>query len=109
LVRTDGFASVRAGADGGEFVTEPIRVEGSRLVMNYATSAVGSVRVEVRAADGWALEGYGLAQSPDVYGDEIARAVRWKGGLDVGPLAGRMVRLRFVMKDADLYSVRLGD
>ena len=38
--------------------------------------------------------------------DEIERAVTWRGNSDVGALAGRPVRLRFVMKDADLYSIR---
>ena len=37
-------------------------------------------------------------------GDEIERIVRWKGGSDVSRLSGQPVRLRFVMKDADLYS-----
>ena len=30
----------------------------------------------------------------------------WKQGPDVGALAGKPVRLRFVLKDADLYSLR---
>lgn len=28
------------------------------------------------------------------------------GGTDVGSLAGKTVRLRFVLKDADLYSIK---
>jgi len=32
--------------------------------------------------------------------------VRWKQGADVGALAGKAVRLRFVMKDADLFALR---
>jgi len=32
--------------------------------------------------------------------------VVWKKGADVGRLAGRPVRLRFVMKDADLFALR---
>jgi hypothetical protein len=39
-------------------------------------------------------------------GDAIEKAVRWKHGEDVHALAGKSVRLRFVMKDADLYSFR---
>jgi hypothetical protein len=40
-----------------------------------------------------------------VIGNEIERAVEWKGG-DLSALAGKPVRLRFVMADADLYAVR---
>ena len=37
---------------------------------------------------------------------DIARLVTWKSGSSVAVLAGKPVRLRFVMKDADLYSPR---
>jgi hypothetical protein len=50
-----------------------------------------------------------LADSTEIIGDELERAVTWKGGDDVGRLAGRPVRLRFVMKDADLFAVQFAD
>jgi len=40
---------------------------------------------------------------------EIAHTVRWKGIADFAKLAGKIVRLRFIMKDADLYSIRFQD
>jgi hypothetical protein len=43
---------------------------------------------------------------PAIIGDEIKRVVAWKQGTDVSRLAGRPVRLRFVMKDADLFALR---
>lgn len=36
----------------------------------------------------------------------IERIVAWKQGADVSTLAGRPVRLRFTMKDADLFALR---
>jgi len=39
-------------------------------------------------------------------GDDTERAVTWKTGSELGPLAGTPVRLHFVMKDADLFSLR---
>ena len=39
-------------------------------------------------------------------GDEAERAVSWTGGSDVSGLAGQPARLRFVMKEADVYSLR---
>jgi hypothetical protein len=72
--------------------------------MNFATSAAGSVRVEVQDPAGKPVEGFALADCPDQFGDTIERAVHWKAGSDVRPLAGRPIRLRFVLKDADLYS-----
>ena len=44
-LRIDGFVSLQAPLSGGEFVTRPILFEGKELVMNYSTSAAGSVRV----------------------------------------------------------------
>jgi hypothetical protein len=45
----------------------------------------------------------------ELIGDELDRIVSWKNGSDVSALAGRAVRLRFVMKDADLYAIRFTD
>jgi hypothetical protein len=71
-----------------------------------ATSAAGSVRVEVQSAEGTPVEGYRLEQCHDLVGDEIERPVAWEGGGDVRALQGRPVRLRFVLQDADLYALR---
>ncbi|MHC4180777.1 MAG: hypothetical protein ACYSWU_25030, partial [Planctomycetota bacterium] len=105
-LRLDGFVSVNAPYAGGELVTHPLRFEGRELVLNYATSAAGSVRVELQNAAGRPLPGHTLAESVELYGDEIERAASWEKGSDLGQLAGQPVRLRFVMKDADLYSIR---
>jgi len=79
---------------------------GKRLVLNYSTSAAGSVRVEIQGANGVPIKGYALADSPERYGDEIEGVMRWKNGPDVGALAGKPVQLRFVLKDADIYSMQ---
>jgi len=105
-LRTDGFASVNAPYRGGELLTRPLTFAGRQLVINFATSAAGSVRVELQAADGKPLPGFTLAEAREEIGDEIERVVRWSGNPDLSRLAGQPVRLRFVMKDADLYSLR---
>ena len=105
-LRTDGFVSVHADYRGGELVTRPIVFRGGALILNYATSAVGSVQAEIQDGDGRPVPGHALADSAEIYGDEIEHAVAWKGGSDLTRLSGRPVRLRFVMKDADLYSIR---
>jgi len=104
-VRRQGLASVHAGAAGGEFVTPVLRLEGEALVVNYATSAAGSLQVEVQDEGGKPLPGYSLVEMAPLFGDEIARAVRWKSRADVSGARGRPVRLRFRLRDADLYAV----
>lgn len=105
-LRTDGFASLHAPFRGGECVTRPLTFEGTRLVLNLSTGAAGSARVEIQDPSGQPLPGYTLAQALELVGDSIERTVEWKAGADVTALAGRPVRLRFVIKDADLYSIR---
>jgi hypothetical protein len=105
-LRTDGFVSVNAPFGGGELVTKPIRFSGRELVVNYATGAAGGIRVEIQDESGVPVPGYTLDDAAETIGDEIERVVAWKNGPDVGKLAGQPVRLRFVMKDADLYSIR---
>lgn len=105
-MRLDGFASASAGAASGSLVTTPLRYRGSRLVLNYATSAAGSLRVELQDAKGRAVPGFSLAEAPSLYGDAMAEAYTWKKGADVSKLAGRRIRLHFFLQDCDLYSYR---
>ena len=105
-LRLDGFVSVHAGYTIGELLTRPLRFEGQELVLNYATSAAGSVRVEVQDAEGQPIPGYSLEESVEMYGDAIEEAVRWRGGSSIAKLAGRPVRLRLVLRDADVYALR---
>ncbi len=105
-LRLDGFASLHAGFGGGEMVTKPLRFTGAALELNYSTSAAGSVRVEIQDADGKPIPGFTLADSSEIIGDEIERMVSWKNSPGLGRLAGTPVRLRFVVKDADVFSFR---
>jgi len=104
--RIDGFVSVHAPLSGGEIVTKPLVFSGNELVLNLSTSAAGSIRVEIQDIQGNPLEGFGIADSAEIYGDEIAHRVTWKDNSDLSSLQGRPVRLRFVLRDADLFSLR---
>jgi hypothetical protein len=103
-MRLDGFAKLQAGYDGGELISKPLTFDGRRLELNFETSAAGGIRVEIQEPDGTPIPGYSLDESAETIGNEIGRVVSWKGGEGVGPLAGRPVRLRFVLKDASVYA-----
>jgi len=105
-LRTDGFVSLGAPLAGGSATTIPIRFGGKSLEINVSTSAAGEARVEIQDEGGRGIEGYTLADCDAIFGDAIERIVSWKGRADVGALAGRAVRLRFALKDADIYSFR---
>jgi hypothetical protein len=103
-LRVDGFVSAAAPRSGGEIVTKPLVFDGGNLALNVETSGAGGVEVEVQDAAGDPLPGYELEACPEIRDDSLAHIVRWEGGGDVRPLAGRPVRLRFVLRDADLYA-----
>jgi hypothetical protein len=103
--RLDGFASVRAPYEGGEMLTKPFTFTGKHLLINFATSAAGDIRVELQDATGNALPGFTLKDSAETIGNEIERRLHWHDGDDLSQFAGQPVRLRFVMHDADLYAL----
>jgi hypothetical protein len=106
ILRTDGFVSVHAGYAPGELRTRPLIFTGRELVLNYSTSAAGSLRVEVQDEEGRVVPGFGLDTAEEIVGDHLERAVQWQGASDLGVYAGRPVRLRFVLQECDLYSLR---
>jgi hypothetical protein len=97
------FASVSADYCGGELLTRPIEVSGKTLVLNYATSAPGSVLVQLED-QGHAIPGFTFGDCTEIYGNELDYAVSFKGPL--ANLAGREVRLRFQLKSADIFALR---
>ncbi len=105
-LRTDGFASLRAGYGGGEMVTKPLRFTGDGIYLNFSTGASGSIRVEVQDEQGKPVPGFELHRAVENIGENVDGRVTWKNGSSLAALAGRPVRLRFVMKDADLYSLQ---
>jgi hypothetical protein len=105
-LRTDGFASVQAPYDGGEMITKPVIFDGDELRLNVSTSAVGSVRVEIQDESGAPIPGFTLDDCPELFQDQIDLPVRWRSEARLGALAGKPVRLRFALYDADLYAMR---
>ncbi|MGB2960534.1 MAG: hypothetical protein WBD30_16755 [Bacteroidota bacterium] len=106
-LRVDGFVSVHAPYEGGELLTRPFTFTGGELELNFAGSPAGGLQVELQDGEGNAIEGYRLEECPEMIGDVIDRVVVWGKGGDLSQLAGKTVRLRFVMRDTDLYSFRL--
>ncbi|HOA76047.1 MAG TPA: hypothetical protein PL151_09390 [Phycisphaerae bacterium] len=105
VLRRDGFVSVRGAYTGGEFITPPLTFEGDRLVVNVDTSATGTLRVELQDATGAAIPGYSLDECDLVHtANEINRVITWQGRSSLGDLSGKVIRIRFSIRDADLYA-----
>ena len=105
-LRQDGFVSASSPFSGGELLTRPLTFEGSRLEVNFSTSAAGTIKVELQSATGRPIDGFTLDDADETFGDELDRTVTWKGSPDVSSLAGRVIRLRVTLSDADLYAFK---
>ncbi len=104
-LRLDGFVSVNADDAGGEMVTQPFIFRGKQLILNFSTSAAGFIRVEIQDEARLPISGFTLDDCEEMFGDKIEGTVRWRADPALDRLSGRPIRLRFVMKDADLYSL----
>lgn len=103
-LRLDGFVSVNAPLSGGELKSKPITFSGNQLTLNLSSSAAGDIQVELQEVNGQPIAGFTLDDCEPIFGDTHARVVTWKQGADVSKLAGRPVRVRFRLRDADLFS-----
>lgn len=103
------FASVNAAYKGGVMTTKRIVAEGNRLILNYSTSAPGSIRVGLIDQDGWPIPHFSTEDCDVIYGDELEREVSWRGSSDLSPFRGKTIRLKFELKDADLYALQFAD
>jgi hypothetical protein len=105
ISRRDGFTSARGAYTGGEFTTPAVVFTGKKLLLNVDTSAAGLVRVGIFDEKGAAINGFAPEQCDLIHtANEINRGVSWRGNADVSKLAGQPVRLRFLLRDADLYA-----
>lgn len=105
-LRIDGFTSVNALYSGGEMITKAFKFSGNKLLLNMSTSAAGFIKVEILDKDGNKIEGFELENSTEIIGNEIDKTVTWKGNPDLSKLNDQPIKLHFVMKDADLYSIK---
>ena len=105
-LRIDGFTSIHAPYEGGSFTTKPFAFTGKKLLLNFATSAPGFIKVEIQDANGEPIAGYCLKDAKELIGNYIEHPAAWGNGTDVSSLSGRPIRLKFVMKDANLYSLQ---
>jgi hypothetical protein len=100
-LRLDGFYSWQADFTGGTVVTRPLTFEGEELEINFATSSLGHVRTFILDVDGKEIEGY---DSKRHFGDSLNRVIKFEKPLSA--LSGKTVRLKFEIKDADLYAFK---
>lgn len=105
-LRKDGFASLDAGDKTGTVTTRLLKGLQGRLSVN-ATARGGTLQAEVLDARGNVLPGYSQEDCHAISGNGIEQALTWKRHQAL-PRSNTALRLRFVFKNASLYSFRAG-
>ena len=103
--REDGIAYLRDTAGNGTILTKPFVAMGTGLWLNFATSAPGSISVEVLDEAGIPLPQFSGPNAAHLCGNRVAREVTW-ASTTWAQLSGWPVRLRITLDDAELYSLQ---
>lgn len=106
VLRLDGFISINADFEQGEFTTKPFVFSGDQLELNYSTAGAGEIRTEIQNADGSPISGFAFDDCQPLKGDAIAATVKWKNQTSLRQFNGQPIRLRFLMREADIYSLK---
>ena len=104
VLRLDRYVALDASAMPAEFTTYPLTFTGRQLQLNADVRPGGAVRLELQDAAGTPIAGYTLDDCTPLLGDSLRHVVRWKGGADLGALAGKPTRVHCVARDASLYA-----
>ena len=59
--------------------------------------------------DGKELPGFGEADAVKLTGDKIDYRIAWKSGRQISSLGNTPLRVKFILRDADLYSFSVYD
>ena len=78
----------------------------SHGILRVIAPSGSSTPLEVQDEAGQPLPGLAAANCEPITGDDVARTVAWKGSPALSVLCDRLVRLRFIMDAADLFSMK---
>ena len=101
-LRLDGFVSVEAGEEMGTLVTTPFRCTGGSLRVNAAARG-GEVSVAVTNEEGTQYDHFGKTDSAIFDGDATDHVMTWRR-VEFDTLEGKIIRLKFYLRNASLYS-----
>jgi hypothetical protein len=111
ILPLDGFVSIEAGPNVGTLTTRAVIFSGKDLIVNmegsrkgYGTDESTSLRVEILDESGKAISGFELERSVTMTSTNLGQAVTWKGAPHLDALAGKVVKLRFHMRNVKIYA-----
>jgi hypothetical protein len=109
-MRLDGFAAWEAAKEQGELITQPFICNSDKLFVN-ATAQDGELVVEVLDDKQRPIKGYAANACAPIKTDTLEQTesgwLQWKTHRDLAPLKGKVIQLRFLLRNAKLYSFRI--
>lgn len=103
----DRFVGLTAGEQEGVVISKPFRLEGQELVLNLDATG-GVAAVEILDEQGTPWPGFGRQELATLTGaSQLRFTPRWEGQDGVAALEGKVVRLKFTLKNASLYSFQV--
>jgi len=103
-LRRDGFVSLDAGEQPGTVLTRPLSFAGKRLFVNADVRESGSIKASLLTRKRQPIAGYSAADAMAIAEGGTKVPVRWKKGVELEAPSEKNVRLRFELKNAQLYS-----
>ncbi len=91
-------------ARNGLFSLQPFYFHGSRLQLSYTTAPGGSIGVQLETWDGKKLPGFSVDECCEISGTKADSVVAWQQGADISCLSGQLIRARFFLRHAELFS-----
>jgi hypothetical protein len=107
-LRLDGFVYLQAKEKAGTVTTQPFVLDGTRLEVNIDAKK-GEFFVEVLdGSSGEPLPGFSRREARGHKAvDELRLRPRWEKQADLPDLKGKVVRLKFHLRDAKLYAFQV--
>jgi len=106
-LRLDGFFFLEAKDKPGTVVTKPFKLEGNGLQVNVEAPA-GRIRVEILDENGKPIPGFSGKDATECRAvDNLRLKAAWKKHKDLSALKGKVVRIRFRLRNARLYAFQI--
>ena len=103
-LRLDGFVSLHAGSSTGTLTTKELSTPDNAALIINADATNGAIGVELLDREGKPLSGRELAECDKFTSNHLRHIVSWKGKSDLYKQPGQIIRLRFQVENAHLYS-----
>jgi hypothetical protein len=103
-LRLDGFASLRAAETEGTLLTRPLGFAAGKLYVNVDAAPDGYLKAELLDEHGHVVPGFAAEDCKPIQGDHLHAAITWNGHDSVPAAPPSGSRLRFILKNAGLYS-----